>query len=79
MHLSFFKDDFREFVDTLVAALRQIEKAESHIKHIHPVLDKPPPIKHAGREGHVYDPPELLSVQARFDDIYNRGKAIPVA
>jgi hypothetical protein len=38
MHLSFFKDDFREFVDTLVVALRQIEKAESPMAHIHPVL-----------------------------------------
>ena len=33
-----FKDDFREFVDTLVVALRAIEKANSPIKHIHPVL-----------------------------------------
>ena len=38
MHLSFFKDDFREFVDTLVVALRQIEKAESPMAHIHPVI-----------------------------------------
>jgi hypothetical protein len=38
MHLSFFKDDFKEFVDTLVVALRAIEKANSPIKHIHPVL-----------------------------------------
>jgi len=38
MHLSFFKDDFREFVDTLLVALRQIEKAESPMGHIHPVL-----------------------------------------
>ncbi len=38
MHLSFYKDDFREFVDTLVAALREMEKAEAPISHIHPVL-----------------------------------------
>ncbi len=38
MHLSFFKDDFREFVDTLVVALRQIEKAENPMAHIHPVI-----------------------------------------
>ncbi|MBU4194112.1 MAG: hypothetical protein KKE79_04780 [Actinobacteria bacterium] len=38
MHLSFFKDDFREFVDTLVVALREVESAESPIRHIHPVL-----------------------------------------
>lgn len=38
MHLSFFKDDFREFVDTLVVALREMEKAEAPISHIHPVL-----------------------------------------
>jgi len=37
MHLSFFKDEFKEFVDTLVVALRQIEKSESPIRHIHPV------------------------------------------
>ena len=37
MHLSFFQDDFKEFVDTLVVALRIIEKAESPIRHIHPV------------------------------------------
>jgi hypothetical protein len=38
MHLSFFKDDFREFVDTLVVALRAMEKADSPMAHIHPVL-----------------------------------------
>ena len=38
LHLSFFIDDFREFVDTLVAALRQVEKLESPVTHIHPVL-----------------------------------------
>jgi len=37
MHLSFFKDDFKEFVDTLIVALRTIEKSESPIRHIHPV------------------------------------------
>ena len=38
MHLSFFKDDFKEFVDTLVVALREMEKKESPMAHIHPVL-----------------------------------------
>jgi hypothetical protein len=38
MHLSFFRDDFREFVDTLVVALREMEKAESPIANIHPVI-----------------------------------------
>ena len=38
MHLSFYKDDFREFVDTLVVALRQMDQAESPVKHIHPVI-----------------------------------------
>ncbi|MCJ7745819.1 MAG: hypothetical protein MUP40_05975 [Actinobacteria bacterium] len=38
MHLSFFKDDFREFVDTLLVALRQIEKDDSPMRHIHPVI-----------------------------------------
>ncbi len=38
MHLSFYKDDFKEFVDTLVAAMRQVDKIESPIRHIHPVV-----------------------------------------
>ena len=38
MHLSFYKDDFREFVDTLVVAMREMEKAENPLAHIHPVL-----------------------------------------
>lgn len=38
MHLSFYKDDFREFVDTLQAALRQMEKAEAPMANIHPVI-----------------------------------------
>jgi len=38
MHLSFYKDDFREFVDTLLVALRQIEKAQDPVLHIHPVI-----------------------------------------
>ena len=44
MHLSFYKDDFREFVDTLVVALRQIDQAQSPINHFHPVVlkDFPP-------------------------------------
>jgi len=31
-------DDFREFVDTLVVALRAIDKRESPMAHIHPVI-----------------------------------------
>ncbi len=50
MHLSFFKDDFREFVDTLVVALRQIEKAQSPIKHIHPVAVREGDLSVEGRE-----------------------------
>ncbi|MCG2796834.1 MAG: hypothetical protein L6427_13425 [Actinomycetia bacterium] len=38
MHLSFFADDFREFVDTLMVALREMEKAESPIAHVHPII-----------------------------------------
>ncbi|MBU4174106.1 MAG: hypothetical protein KKB90_12790 [Actinobacteria bacterium] len=38
MHLSFYKDDFREFVDTLVVALRGMEQNENPVSHIHPVL-----------------------------------------
>lgn len=39
MHLSVNSpnDDFKEFVDTLVVALRTIEKAGSPIGHVHPV------------------------------------------
>ncbi len=42
MHLSvnFPNNDFREFVDTLVVALREMEKAEAPICHIHPVIVK---------------------------------------
>jgi len=40
MHPSFCKDDFREFVDTLVVALREMEKSESPLAHIHPVIVK---------------------------------------
>jgi hypothetical protein len=38
MHLSFFKDDFREFVDTMVAAVRAMDKREAPMAHIHPVI-----------------------------------------
>ena len=38
MHLSFYKDDFKEFVDTLTVALRQMERDSSPIRHIHPVV-----------------------------------------
>lgn len=37
LHMSFFKEEFCEFVDTLVVALRQIEKSQSQVRHIHPV------------------------------------------
>jgi hypothetical protein len=48
MHLSFFKDDFKEFVDTLVVALRAIEKQDSPIRHIHPVAVKETDLSEAG-------------------------------
>jgi hypothetical protein len=38
MHLSFYKDDFKEFVDTLAVALRKIEQAEGPLRHIHPIV-----------------------------------------
>lgn len=38
MHLSFFRDDFRDFVDTLVVALREIDKRESPMTHVHPII-----------------------------------------
>jgi len=38
MHLSFFKDDFRDFVDTLQVALREMDKRDSPMTHIHPVM-----------------------------------------
>ena len=37
LRLSFFADDFKDFVDTLVAAQRAIDKTESPVLHIHPV------------------------------------------
>lgn len=49
MHLSFFKDDYKEFVDTLVVALRLIEKSESPIRHIHPVAVREGNLTDAGR------------------------------
>ena len=49
MHLSFFKDDFKEFVDTLVVVLRIIEKAESPIRHIHPVVVREGDLNSSGR------------------------------
>jgi len=40
MHLSVNNpnDDFREFVDTLVVALRRVEQADNPMATIHPVL-----------------------------------------
>ena len=38
MPLSFYKDDFREFVDTLASAMREMERPENPVSHIHPVL-----------------------------------------
>jgi len=38
LHMSFFKEDFKEFVDTLVVALRKIEKMENPVRHLHPVI-----------------------------------------
>ena len=38
MHLSFFKDFFKDFVDTLVAAQRAIDRRESPLAHIHPFI-----------------------------------------
>ncbi len=38
MHLSFYKYYFREFVDTLVVALREMEQIESPKANVHPVL-----------------------------------------
>jgi len=49
MHLSFFRDDFKEFVDTLVVALRAIEKSESPIRHIHPVAVREGDLSERGR------------------------------
>jgi hypothetical protein len=40
MHLSFFKDDFRAFVDTLMAALRGMKKAYAPTGH--PDYRRPP-------------------------------------
>ncbi|MDD5747694.1 MAG: hypothetical protein PHP64_01355 [Actinomycetota bacterium] len=42
LHMSFFKDDFKEFVDTLIVALRQVERMESPTSHLHPVVIRNP-------------------------------------
>ncbi len=47
--MSFFQDDFREFMDTLTVALRQIEKAESPIRHIHPLAVREGDLSDEGR------------------------------
>ncbi|MBU1671511.1 MAG: hypothetical protein KJ993_10475 [Actinobacteria bacterium] len=51
LHMSFFQDDFKEFVDTLTVALRQIEKASSPVARIHPVVIKEASLFDAGAEG----------------------------
>ncbi len=39
LHISFYKEDFKDFVDTLLAALRKIERTENPlIRHIHPIV-----------------------------------------
>ncbi|MDD5747697.1 MAG: hypothetical protein PHP64_01370 [Actinomycetota bacterium] len=42
LHMSFFKEDFKEFVDTLIVALRQVERMESPARHLHPVVIRNP-------------------------------------
>jgi hypothetical protein len=59
LHMSFFKDDFKEFVDTLVVALRQIEKADSPMKHIHPIV--------------LHEVPAHLTDAPRLDDLDTEG------
>lgn len=49
MSVNSHKDDFREFVDTLVVALRTIEKSESPIRHIHPVAVREGGLSETGR------------------------------
>lgn len=53
LHLSLFQDDFREFVDTLMVALRQIEKSNNPLARIHPVVLTEAPVFDAGSEGKV--------------------------
>ena len=50
MHLSFFETDFREFVDTLVVALRAIDR-DNPIRHIHPVTIREADSSVAGSTG----------------------------
>lgn len=39
LHISFYREDFKDFVDTLLAALKKIERAENPIiRHIHPIF-----------------------------------------
>jgi hypothetical protein len=60
LHMSFFKDDFKEFVDTLISALRQIEKAESPMKNIHPIV--------------LHEVPSDLTDAAQLPDLETEGR-----
>ncbi len=49
LHMSFFQDDFRAFVDTLVVALRHMDQRESPMAHIHPVAIRESDLSDEGR------------------------------
>ncbi len=39
LHISFYREDFKDFVETLLAALKKIERTENPvIRHIHPIV-----------------------------------------
>ncbi|MBN2168376.1 MAG: hypothetical protein JW738_03965 [Actinobacteria bacterium] len=38
VHMSFFKEEFKDFVETLITALRTIERCEGEVMHLHPTV-----------------------------------------
>jgi len=72
MHLSFFKDDF---MDTLVVALRLIEKSESPIRHIHPVAIREGDLSEEGRADFGLGEPGLaeLTTPPVLTEVGDRG------
>ena len=75
MHLSFFQDDFKEFVDTLVVALRIIEKNDSPIRHIHPVAVREGDLSDDGRADFGLGDPGLaeLTTPPVLTEVGDRG------
>ena len=70
---------FKEFVETLVAGLRAVEKAESPIRHIHPVMVREGDLSEGGRadfglgESDVTDLPSELPPAPVLTEVGDRN------